>query len=201
MIGLAERVDPIVCAHALEAQVRELRLIAAHKPRYNRRSKFPERSVWLKLTVEAFPRLSIVRETARLNELAIITAGRRWAAQIEWWVHARSAIEVGLPKSVVEHIRALTPPVFDERADYEVYEFSRELQTTGRVSEATYAAVMRRWGARGVVELTAVIGYYTMVAMTLNAHRIPVPEAHKPLPETGSLAELPSARLSDGVNA
>ena len=62
MVGLAERVDPIECAHALEAQVRELRLIAAHKPRYNRRSKFPERSVWLKLTVEAFPRLSIVRD-------------------------------------------------------------------------------------------------------------------------------------------
>ncbi|MEO6885784.1 MAG: DEDD exonuclease domain-containing protein [Jatrophihabitantaceae bacterium] len=62
MVGLAERVDPIVCAHALEAQVRELRLIAAHKPRYNRRSKFPERSVWLKLTAESFPRLSIVRQ-------------------------------------------------------------------------------------------------------------------------------------------
>src|SRR4051794_16470556 len=62
MIGLAERVDPISCAHSLEAQVRELRLIAAHKPRYNRRSKFPERSVWLKLTVEPFPRLSVVRE-------------------------------------------------------------------------------------------------------------------------------------------
>lgn len=62
MVGLAERVDPIECAHALEAQVRELRLIAAHKPRYNRRSKFPERAVWLKLTVEAFPRLSIVRD-------------------------------------------------------------------------------------------------------------------------------------------
>lgn len=61
MVGLAERVDPIVCAHPLEAQVRELRLIAAHKPRYNRRSKYPERSVWLKLTNEAFPRLSVVR--------------------------------------------------------------------------------------------------------------------------------------------
>ncbi|MDT4892643.1 MAG: polymerase subunit epsilon [Pseudonocardiales bacterium] len=61
MVGLAERVDPIECAHALEAQVRELRLIAAHKPRYNRRSKFPERAVWLKLTTEAYPRLSVVR--------------------------------------------------------------------------------------------------------------------------------------------
>ena len=51
------------CArHALEAEVRELRLIAAHKPRYNRRSRFPERAHWLKLTAEAFPRLSLVRE-------------------------------------------------------------------------------------------------------------------------------------------
>jgi len=60
MIGIAERVDAVVCAHALEAEVRELRLIAAHKPPYNRRSKFPERQTWVKLTAETFPRLSLV---------------------------------------------------------------------------------------------------------------------------------------------
>ncbi len=57
MVGVAERVDPVVCSTALEAEVRELRLIAEHRPRYNRRSKFPERAVWVKLTVEPFPRL------------------------------------------------------------------------------------------------------------------------------------------------
>ena len=62
MVGLAAVVTPIVCATPLEAEVRELRLIAEHKPRYNRRSRFPERAMWLKLTVEAFPRLSRVRE-------------------------------------------------------------------------------------------------------------------------------------------
>jgi DNA polymerase-3 subunit epsilon len=62
MIGLAASVTPIVCATPLEAEVRELRLIATHKPRYNRRSRFPERALWLKLTVEPFPRLSKVRE-------------------------------------------------------------------------------------------------------------------------------------------
>jgi DNA polymerase-3 subunit epsilon len=61
MVGLAAAVTPVVCATPLEAEVRELRLIAAHKPRYNRRSRFPERSLWLKLTVEPFPRLSRVR--------------------------------------------------------------------------------------------------------------------------------------------
>jgi DNA polymerase-3 subunit epsilon len=62
MINAAERVEAIRCAHALEAEVRELRLIAAHKPPYNRRSKFPERVVWLKLTAEPYPRLSLVRQ-------------------------------------------------------------------------------------------------------------------------------------------
>jgi DNA polymerase III subunit epsilon len=61
MVGIAERVDAIACAHPLEAEVRELRLIAAHKPRYNRRSRFPERASWVKLTAEPFPRLALVR--------------------------------------------------------------------------------------------------------------------------------------------
>ena len=62
MVRLAERVTPIVCATTLEAEVRELRLIAEHKPRYNRRSRNPGRAHWVKLTDEVFPRLSIVRQ-------------------------------------------------------------------------------------------------------------------------------------------
>ena len=64
MVRIAESVSPIVCATTLEAEVRELRLIAEHKPRYNRRSRNPERALWVKLTVEPFPRLSIVRTVA-----------------------------------------------------------------------------------------------------------------------------------------
>jgi len=62
MVGLATSIQPIVCQTTLEAQVRELRLIAKHRPRYNRRSTHPERVIWVKLTQEVFPRLSIVRE-------------------------------------------------------------------------------------------------------------------------------------------
>ncbi len=61
MVRIATSVEATVCRTALEAEVLELRLISAHAPRYNRRSKFPERQHWLKLTREAFPRLSIVR--------------------------------------------------------------------------------------------------------------------------------------------
>ena len=61
MVGLAASVEGIECATALEAEVRELRLIAEHKPRYNRRSRFPEKMHFLKLTREPWPRLSLVR--------------------------------------------------------------------------------------------------------------------------------------------
>lgn len=64
MVRIATGVEATVCRTPLEAEVLELRLIAAHAPRYNRRSKFPERQQWLKLTNEAFPRLSIVRTVA-----------------------------------------------------------------------------------------------------------------------------------------
>jgi len=61
MASLATAVDHVECAHELEAGVRELRLLAAHAPPYNRRSKFPHRWWWVVLTEEAFPRFSAVR--------------------------------------------------------------------------------------------------------------------------------------------
>ncbi|BBZ52145.1 hypothetical protein MHEI_38620 [Mycobacterium heidelbergense] len=61
MVALATAVDHVECAHPLEAGVRELRMLAAHAPPYNRRSRFPQRWWWLALTDEAFPRLAAVR--------------------------------------------------------------------------------------------------------------------------------------------
>ncbi len=62
MVRVAHAVTPVVCATPLEAQVRELRLIAEHAPRYNRRSRHPERMTWVRLTDETYPRLSVVRD-------------------------------------------------------------------------------------------------------------------------------------------
>ena len=61
MVALATRIDHVECAHPLEAGVRELRLLAAHAPPYNRRSKAPRRWWWITLSDEAFPRLTAVR--------------------------------------------------------------------------------------------------------------------------------------------
>jgi DNA polymerase-3 subunit epsilon len=82
MVALAERIDTVPCAHALEAQVRELRLIAEHRPRYNRRSRFPERALYLKLTVEPYPRLSIVRQVSDDDTFYLGPLGNRRAAEL-----------------------------------------------------------------------------------------------------------------------
>ncbi|CCH80118.1 conserved hypothetical protein [Nostocoides japonicum T1-X7] len=81
MVRLAASVTPVVCATTLEAEVRELRLIAEHKPRYNRRSTRPERAQWVKLTVESFPRLSVVRTVAPDGARYVGPFGSRAAAE------------------------------------------------------------------------------------------------------------------------
>jgi len=61
MVRLSTGVEAVPCQTELQAEVVEIRLIDRHAPRYNRRSKFPERAQWIKITQEAYPRLSIVR--------------------------------------------------------------------------------------------------------------------------------------------
>lgn len=131
----------------------------------------------------------------RLSELAICVTGRRWSSQVEWWVHARVAAEAGIAPAILDAIREGHAPAFADPHERLVYDFARALQHDGRVPDETYAAARKSFGVKGVVELTALIGYYTMVSMTLNAHGIPLPDgAAEPLvaPATG-LFDLPQA--------
>jgi 4-carboxymuconolactone decarboxylase len=112
----------------------------------------------------------------RLSELAICVTGRRWSSQVEWFVHARVAEQSGVSPAVLDSIRNGRVPDFRDAQEAIVYDFARELQQDGRVSDATYAAAREAFGVKGVVELTALIGYYTMVSMTLNAHGVPMPD-------------------------
>ena len=137
----------------------------------------------------------------RLNELAIVVTGRRWSSQVEWWVHARVAAEAGIPQAAIDAIRRGEAPVFEDADDALVYEFARALQLDGRVPPATYAAALSRWGERGVVELTAVIGYYTMVSMTLNAHEIPLPDGVAPVLEAPASGLAPLAPAQQPADA
>ncbi|HYN28631.1 MAG TPA: DEDD exonuclease domain-containing protein [Dermatophilaceae bacterium] len=105
MVRLAESVSAVVCATPLEAEVRELRLIAEHRPRYNRRSRHPERALWVKLTAEAFPRLSIVRGVRPDGGRYIGPFGSRGAAEA-----AVAAVHEVLPlRQCVERLSPARP--------------------------------------------------------------------------------------------
>lgn len=131
----------------------------------------------------------------RHSELAILVTARRWNSQLEWYIHAAAAQAAGLPQTVIDAIAIAAPPTFDDASDAAVYEYTRQLLQHGVVDDAAYEQVLTVFGEAGTVELTAIAGYYSMVAMTLNAHRIPLPDegALPPLRATdGGLTELPA---------
>lgn len=131
-----------------------------------------------------------------LNELAILVTARRWNSNLEWAIHYGDAERAGLNMSIADAIRDCSLPDFGTDNDArDVYEFTRQLVQFGDVDDEVYSAMMTRWGEVGVVELVAVIGYYSMVAMTLNVHRVPLPAGiTDTLPGTRSeLSEMPTA--------
>lgn len=132
----------------------------------------------------------------RQSELAILVTARRWNSQLEWYIHAAAAQAAGLPQTVIDAIAVAAPPAFEDASDAAVYEYTRQLLQHGVVDDAAYQDVLAIFGEAGTVELTAIAGYYSMVAMTLNAHRIPLPDegAQPPLDGVGAgLTDLPVA--------
>ena len=106
---------------------------------------------------------------ARLSELAILIVSREWTAEVEWWVHQPIAVEAGIDEAVTEAIRKGERPKFENREEEVLYDFASELMGKKSVSEDTYAAALAEFGEVTVVELVAVLGYYTSVAMVLLA--------------------------------
>jgi len=81
---------------------------------------------------------------------------------------------------VIDAILAETTPQELDDGEALVVRYATELNRYNSVSDATYADALARFGEKTIVELTALVGYYTMVAMTLNAHEIPLPEGVEP---------------------
>jgi len=113
---------------------------------------------------------------ARLNELAILVTARYWTAQYEWYAHQQLAVKAGLDPAIAADIAQGRRPSRMSGEETVVYEFAKELHEKKRVSDATHAAVLERFGERGVVDLIGACGYYTLVSMILNVDRYPLPE-------------------------
>jgi 4-carboxymuconolactone decarboxylase len=111
----------------------------------------------------------------RHSELAILVTARAWNCSFEWFQHEPHALAAGLPPALLDALRAGARPAFTDPADEAIYDYASQLQRDRTVTDEAHRAVKAIYGVTGTVELTALIGYYTLVAMTLNAHAFDLP--------------------------
>jgi 4-carboxymuconolactone decarboxylase len=111
----------------------------------------------------------------RLSELAILVTARHWTSHYEWHAHKKDALAAGLDPKIVDAIQRREIPTFAAEDERAVYRFARALQESHAVDDALYRALAGAIDARGLVELVGILGYYTLVSMTLNVFEVPLP--------------------------
>lgn len=116
----------------------------------------------------------------RLSELAILITARHWTAHYEWTVHKREGLKAGMDPEVVAAIAERRAPALGDARERAVYDVSTSLIETRRVPDALYRRGVEALGERGMVELVGILGYYALVAMTLNVFELGMPEAFAP---------------------
>ena len=122
----------------------------------------------------------------RLKEIVILLAARHWSVDYMFAVHREMSAAAGLDAAMVEAIARGRRPEGLGAAEAAAYDMAGQLLRNGRVGDAAFAAVRDALGERGAVELTAFVGYYTLLAMILNMARIAAPADAAPLPAPDS---------------
>jgi len=123
----------------------------------------------------------------KLTEFVIMLAARDWTQQFEWTAHYGRALKAGLKQETVNAIAAGRRPDAMPEDEEIVYDFWTELDHNKSVSDATYDRALKKFGEPGVVSITALNGYYAMLAMVLNVSRTPVVPANAQVPQLPAL--------------
>ena len=109
----------------------------------------------------------------KLRELAILLTAREWKQGFEWDVHAPLAAKAGLDAALIAAIGEGRVPASMDSGELLVHAVFTELHRTRAVTDPTYGAACREFGEQGVVDLVALIGYYTTLAMIMNVAQTP----------------------------
>jgi len=116
----------------------------------------------------------------RLSEFAILTIGRLWKSQYEFFVHAREGEAAGIKPETIRDLKSGRVPQKAPRDERALYDFIVELHQKRRVSNRNYARVQKLLGDGGMVELLAIMGSYTLTCTVLNTFRVPLPAGVTP---------------------
>lgn len=120
----------------------------------------------------------------RIRELAMLLTARELDCLFIWHIHAAAARQAGVRDDIVDKLRdkqELTDLAPDEAA---VVHYGREFFRTHRVRQETFDAALAQFGVRGLLELTNLMGYYSLLAFNLNAFEVGIPteSTEPPLP-------------------
>jgi 4-carboxymuconolactone decarboxylase len=116
----------------------------------------------------------------QLVELAVLICARRWTCQHEWFMHEKLAREAGLDPQVVASLSKGEKPKKLSPEQAAVYDFCKDLHATGRAGDAAFEAARSQFGLEGALELVALSGYYSLMAMVLNTAGMPLPGNAQP---------------------
>ncbi|HEY8710972.1 MAG TPA: carboxymuconolactone decarboxylase family protein, partial [Burkholderiaceae bacterium] len=114
-----------------------------------------------------------------LIELAILVTAREWSQDYEWYVHQPIALKVGIKPEIVAAIADGRRPAGMSDDEEIVYDFSTELHRNKRVSDLTFERAEKRFGKKGIVDLTGINAYYALLAMQLNVAQYALPQGGK----------------------
>jgi 4-carboxymuconolactone decarboxylase len=116
----------------------------------------------------------------RLSELAILVCARHWTSHHEWTAHKREGLKAGMDPEVIAAIAERRTPALRDAQEKAVYDISKTLLANGRMPRPLYEQGLSALGERGMVELVGILGYYCLVALTLNAFELGLPGSLAP---------------------
>jgi 4-carboxymuconolactone decarboxylase len=111
----------------------------------------------------------------RLSEFAILCTARLWRAQYEWFAHEPMAEKAGVKPKTIADLRSGREPKSAPKDERAIYAFVQELYKTNRVSDSSYKRLNAFLSDAAMVELVGILGYYSMISMTLNVFRMMPP--------------------------
>jgi 4-carboxymuconolactone decarboxylase len=117
----------------------------------------------------------------RLSEFAILVTAQHWKSHYEWAAHEPQAVKAGVKPETINALRAGRLAKSAPKDERVLYAFIKELYRDKSVSNSTYKSANKILGDSGTIELVGLLGYYAMVAMTINVFRMPVPAPKLPV--------------------
>lgn len=136
------------------------------------------------------------RLPAHLRELSLLMAARHFDAQYSWNAHVGKAESLGVPAEALKAIAQKREPQFPDRRDATFYRFSNELLRDHLVSDETFAEALAEFGEATLVDIVGSLGYFTTLAMCLNAFQMDLQDVEPPFPDVHGYAKVGVASVT-----